>query len=184
MTAAAGIAARAAMLATVTLLGCRHQPPAPEEPKREPSPPVDPNIITDTASAGALVLTLQLPRGELTVGETLDMTLIAHNVTRGPIWLTAPRHTHWVLRVWRHTGLAWEEVKRYPPTPMNVQLPWILGGQKTRTFHARIPVEPDWPTAETLRITAELGGEPGVVPKLSVTVNAAPPRGESEKADR
>lgn len=183
MTAPAAIAARAAMLAAVALIGCRRPPPL-QEPTRVEPPAVDPNVVTHTASTYALELTLQLPRGELTVGQTVDMTLIARNVTLEPIWLTAPQQTHWILRVWRHTGLAWEEVKRYPPTPMNVQLPWILGGRKTRTFHARIPVEPDWPTAETLRITAELAGEGDVVPQLSVTVRPAPPRGEPEKADR
>ena len=182
---AAHAAARAAMLAALALLGCRHHPPpAPEGPKREEPIPVDPSIITDTASIGALELTLQLPRDEFTVGETIDMTLTAHNTTRGPIWLTAPQHTHWVLGVWRKTRGVWEEVKRYPATPMNRQLPWILGGAKTRAFHARIPVEPDWPTAEALRITAELGGEPRAVPKLTVIVRPAPPRGESKKADR
>jgi len=51
-----------------------------------------------------------------------------------------------------------------------VMKPWTLPAGDERSWTLRIPVEPDWPTAEALRITGELNGRPEVSPVVCIEV--------------
>jgi len=134
-----------------------------------------PQPAQNTATAGQLALTIHVPKRDFARSEKLPVVIVARNLGKKTLQITAPTNTPCLLRVWRHTGLAWEHVRRYPPAEMRTQLPWKLQGRSSRTFNRTIIVEPDWPTGEILRLTAELNGLPEIVPGVNIRIR---PRGE------
>ena len=162
-------AAAAIALAIVpTASGCR-PPQKPRVAGRGPSP------AANTVSAGQLTLTIHVPKRDFALGEEVPVTVVARNLAKKPVRFTAPTNTICLLRIWRHNGLAWEHVKRYPPAEMRTQLPWKLDAQSSRTINRRVVVEPDWPTGEVLRLTAELNGRGKLAPGVSIRIR---PRAE------
>ena len=67
--------------------------------------------------------------------------------------------------------MHWEEVKRYPQAETTTMNPWTLEANSHRTFEMQLTVQPDWPTGEPLRMTAELNGRKDVSPSLTLTVH-------------
>ena len=163
------VAAVAVMLSLLpaTLSGCPQRPEEPSSGQRAARA-----HLQETAQAGGLAVALALPKRVFTIGETATVTITARNLTDKPIRIVAPTRTYCVVGVLRHTGLTWEQVKEYPPSAMRIQTPWVLPAGGRRTFRQSIPVEPDWPTALALRMTARLNGTAG--PVCTMTVRAQP----------
>ncbi|MCK4602249.1 MAG: hypothetical protein KAU28_07270 [Phycisphaerae bacterium] len=129
---------------------------------------------TFTAESRGLAVTIELPKRDFLVGEQFTVTLTARNKTSQPIRIEARNSSPYILRLWRHTGTAWDQAKEYPEVALAVMSPWTLRGGARRTFIARLTVEPDWPTGELLRLSGELNGRPDAAPGVAVSVRRAP----------
>jgi len=124
--------------------------------------------------ADGLSVTLEAPRRALRMGETLRLEVTVRNTTRRTIEIAARSGAPVYARLSRHTGLFWEQFKSYPAAATMVMTPWTLDRGRERRFILTLPVEPDWPAGERLRITAEVNGRPA--PQPSITVRVIPPQ--------
>jgi len=123
---------------------------------------------------GDLDVRIELPRRHYLVGETMDVTVTAHNHGDQPVFVPAGSGAKVLVRVYCHAGTGWELAKRYPQAATMVISPWSLApGETAGPFVLKVPVEPDWPTHEILRVTGELNGLPDVAPGVAVTVATA-----------
>ncbi len=123
------------------------------------SRPGGPDVAT--ASAGELSLTVQAERRVLRTGERLAVDVTVANRGSGPVEIVSPNAARLLATVWAkydETGSTWEKVKTYPQAAAMVVTPWTLrpGESFRRTMH--LPVEPDWPGEERLRLTVTVNG--------------------------
>lgn len=132
----------------------------------------------NTVKTDGLEVSLDVPKRNFKPGETFRVKLTARNTTKDPMRILATTGAPVYVRIWRHTGLGWEEVKRYPRAATMVMSPWTLEPHSVRSFVMQLTVEPDWPTAEALRITAELNGRREAAPGVTIEVfTTVQPRG-------
>jgi hypothetical protein len=135
--------------------------------------PANPGPDAAVAANKGLELILELPGRNFTAGQTMAVTVTARNVGDSPIVMQttgAPVY----IRVYRHTTIGWDEVKRYPQNEIMVAGKWTLEPISQRVFNMNIPVEADWPTGEPLRIAAQLNGRGDVKPAVVVRVKSKP----------
>lgn len=125
----------------------------------------------NTVEVDGLSVSVEIPKRNFNTGETFVATVTAENRTKMPIEIIARTGAPVYLRLWRHTGLTWQEVKRYPEAATMVMSPWTLAPGDRRVFVRQLLVEPDWPTAELLRLTAELNGRDEVAPALVIEIH-------------
>jgi len=145
------------LLAAVVLGGCAN-------PKAvDLSPP-------NSVEIDGLKVTIKVPKRSFVTGEQFRVLITACNTTRHPIRIPAAGGAPVYVRIWRHTGLSWEEVKRYPEAATTIMTPWTLPAGQKWTRIMNLTVEPDWPTGELLRVTAELNGREDASPALTVEV--------------
>lgn len=131
---------------------------------------VGPQPIGNTVEIDGLAVTVEVPKRQLQVGQQFRVLVTVENRTKEAMRIPAASGAPYYIRIWRHTGLAWEEVKRYPEAVTMIMSPWTLEGKSTRTFAPILTVAPDWPTNELLRITAELNGREQASPGVNVEV--------------
>jgi len=123
-----------------------------------PPPPAEPEGIAVQKVAGGLALELRLPRRSFVRGEIIPVTIIARNLTEEDMLIKAESGALVYLTLWRHTSLAWEQLKRFPETAVMVASPWTLKAEGAYEYTMNLEVTPDWPTAEPLKISAHLNG--------------------------
>lgn len=135
------------------------------------------SVLRNSVEADGLVVSIELPKRSFTVGERSEVVVTATNTTGKAMTIFASSGAPVYLHIWRHTGLSWEKVKRYPRTATMVMTPWRIEGRGERRFVMPLTVEPDWPTGEILKISAELNGRPEASPQLTfqVTISALTP---------
>lgn len=131
----------------------------------EPSGPLDNTVVVDNLSA-----TLNVDKVHASVGESFAVSLTVRNTGQEPIRINAPTGAKMLVTVWRYTPIGWERVKQYPESVIQVVSPWTLEPGQTRTFEMIVPVTPDWPQLESLRLTAEPNGRMDVRPAVMVDV--------------
>lgn len=125
----------------------------------------------NTMQKGGLEVRLQLAERHYLVGDQVKVTVEARNTGGEPIRIPADTGARVLVKVYQHTGTGWEQVKRYPQAATMVMSPWTLEpGAAAGPFELVVPVEPDWPTNEILRLTAELNGRPDVAPGVAITI--------------
>ncbi|MCD4699075.1 MAG: hypothetical protein K8R91_00680 [Phycisphaerae bacterium] len=123
-----------------------------------------PDEITWRAQADdGLVVTADVPRHNYVRGDTVDINVKVCNTSGRDIAIPADSGALVYATLWRRTTIGFEQVKRYPQTAVMVAAPWILSGRKTYKCTLNLPVEPDWPTSEPLKLTVELNGRDDVV---------------------
>lgn len=158
---------------TLTILpGC----PCGQEGARRGALSAPPSL---TVVSRGLSVGITISRRTLAVGETMEVLVVAKNVTRAPIEIHAPTSVPALVKVWRYTGVGWDEVKRYPENNMLITRTWCLPPGGSREFAFRLPVEPDWPLGELLRVSGELNGRPDAIPSVTFDVT-----GKSVLADK
>jgi hypothetical protein len=123
--------------------------------------------------AGGLVMSLEVPGTSYAVGGQMPVTIIARNTAKEPVRITANSTDLAQVRIYQHTPAGWDLIKQYPQAAISVMSPWTLGPQQERVWHMSIPVEPDWPTGEPLRVAALLNGRTDVSPSVIVNVSTA-----------
>ncbi len=132
---------------------------------QEPAPlPAAPAGVANSASNQGLTVELRAPTRQVVWGQTLTVEIVARNTTAEDIVIDADTGAEVYLRLWRLTTGGWEQVKRYPATPVMVAWRWTLPPGGSRSFQRVLQVERDWPTGEALRLTVELNGRPDVAP--------------------
>jgi len=163
------------LLALGSPTGCR---------KVELDTPLRSSVQTD-----GLSVSIEIPKRVLDLGEDLQVIVAAANVTGRPIRIIADTRALVYVKIWRHTGLDWEEVKRYPQAATMVMTPWSIEGGSERRFVMLLTVEPDWPTGEVLAMTGELNGWEQAIPQVKLEVAPpsravpSPPAGETQVPD-
>lgn len=136
------------------------------------------DLSSESAEAGGLAVRIEAPKTTFLRGEEFKVAVVARNTTQKPMRIDAVTGAPVYLRIWRYTGLGWEQVKRYPQVATMVMNPWTLEPRSERRFELNLVVEPDWPTNEALRLTAELNGRGDVVPGILIAVVPRAPTAE------
>lgn len=128
----------------------------------------------NTAEIDGLAVSLEAPKRTFDPGETFTVTVIAQNRTERAMRIVATSGALVYVRIWRHTGLGWEEVKRYPQAATTALTPWTLKSNSARGFALQLTAQPDWPTGEPLRLTGELNGRAEASPGVTIEVAPTP----------
>jgi hypothetical protein len=157
-----------ALLLVTILAGCSVEPgaggPAAAAPDR-------------ARSKDGLELSLSIPKARLRPGQHAEATVTAVNRSRQPITIPAASNAPVYLRLWRYTGYSWEQFKQLPEASALLMKPWRLEPGQKKDFPVAFEVTLDWPTAERLRMTAELNGRPDVRPDVLLKVEPQAPAG-------
>ncbi len=141
-------------------------------PEPQPVDPGEPQM----AEADGLQLKLEVSDHEVAVGDKLKVTLTAVNTHDEPINITSRTGALMLVHIWRETWAGWTTVKKYPEAATMAIVPWTLEAGEQREFDMDLTVGRDWPTAETIRLSAKLNGRPDVRP--TVEIDVAPRDGE------
>jgi len=128
---------------------------------------------TNAVESGGLAVSIRLSKEAFTVGEKVSVLLKAYNLTNRPISIEAASGALVFVKIWRHTGLGWEQLKCYPQSAVMALNPWTLAPRSERNFSLQLTVEPDWPVGELVRITGELNGWPDASAGVIIEVSAA-----------
>jgi hypothetical protein len=128
------------------------------------------SAVERSVACGGLSVGIGLPARTFKVGEVFTVKVVAENTSKKPIRITAPTNTPVVVRIWRNTGAAWDEVLRFPKNDMMVTRVWTLAPGATREFSLRLRVEPTWPVGELLRLSGNLHGRPDVMSDVTFDV--------------
>ncbi|MDY6913889.1 MAG: hypothetical protein SVT52_05480 [Planctomycetota bacterium] len=140
----------------------------------QPGGSVDVRAIKEVVADG-LSVRIEIPKRDFTVGDEFIVKLTARNTTSRPIKIDARTGTPVYVRLRRHTGVGWEEIKTYPQADVMAVNPWTLKARAERNFLVRLKVEPDWPTGEVLELTGELNSRPEAAPGVTITARLLPP---------
>lgn len=116
--------------------------------------------LNPTETYEGLQYTIATSTQRPSIGQTIDVTLTATNISDQPITIPAEGRAPAYIYVCRYNGASWETSEKYPQAQVVLMNPWQIEPGQTKTFVLTIPVEPDWPTAETLMIVGELNGLP------------------------
>ncbi len=149
-------------LAALLLAGCNGMNDDDAEPMPAPN--------RDTVSSEQFEVTMTVGDQTVLAGEDIKVVLSITNKTEQPVEITANTGALTYVRVWRDTAVGWEQLRRYPQVTTMMMQPWTLGPGKTRTNVMRIPVEPNWPVAEPVRITGEWNGAADLRPAVTIHV--------------
>ena len=104
----------------------------------------------NTVEHGGLSVQLELAKRDFMIGEQFRVDVTASNNTSEPMGIVARSGAPVYVRIWRFTGMAWDEVKTYPEASIMVMRPWTLPAGEDWKFSMLLSVEPDWPTGEVL----------------------------------
>ncbi len=74
------------------------------------------------------------------------------------------------IQLLRRSETGWTAIKTYPASAAMVLREWTLPAGQSRTFETRLPVEPDWPTYENLRLCVRLTGRARLAPFVHIEV--------------
>ena len=123
--------------------------------------PVAPTVVPrhgGTAQADGLELSVALSAASVKAGDKITVTVTARNVSDSPITIHADNSAPIWVRVWHETPMGWDVVRTYPRSVAKVQSSVKLAPGEARPFTMTLPVEPEWPTNERIRISGELNG--------------------------
>jgi hypothetical protein len=134
-----------------------------------PQQKVDPSLIGQTR-IGDLQVTMELPQKFWMVGERAEVTVTIENLSRKPIEIVGDSNAPVQLTLMRKQGISWRVIKQYPQTVSRVMKRWTLAPQSSRKITIEVPVEPDWPAAEPLQLSAEVNGLHGPAPIVMLEV--------------
>lgn len=126
--------------------------------------------ISNTVKGKGLDVSIRLPKRSWKTGETMALEVIAVNTTVSPVEIHSPTGAPVLVRILKRSGMSYEQVHVYPGSATANILNWTLPARGTRSFKLMVPIEPDWPVAEVLYISAELNGYPNYNPSLAVIV--------------
>ena len=115
---------------------------------------------TVAIESDSLVTTFNIPSSTLTAGQTVDAVVTVRNTGWKSITVTPSSGASVYITLWKNTGLGWTQIKTYPRSAEMVMKPWVLKWRSSREFRISVPVEPDWPVGEQIKLAAEVNGLP------------------------
>lgn len=130
----------------------------------------DSQAISNSVKGKGLNVSIRLAKRGWKAGETMALEVRAVNTTGSPVEIHSPTGAPVLVRIMRRSMMSYEQVRVYPGSATANILNWTLPAHGTRTFKLMVPVEPDWPVAEVLYVSAELNGYPKYNPSLAVIV--------------
>jgi len=130
----------------------------------------DSRTLTNVVKGKGLDVSIRLPKRQWKVGETMAIQVKAVNMTNAPVEIHSPTGAPVLIRIMRQSRMSYEQVRVYPGSATANILNWTLPARGERTFELMVPVEPDWPVAEVLYVSAELNGYPRYNPSLAIIV--------------
>jgi len=105
------------------------------------------------------------------IGETIRVTVAARNHGYKPIPIESETAAPVIATLWRYDAAkGWIRVKEFPTAARRQHASWVLRSRKAEPFHLDLPVDPDWPVLETLKLSAELNGRPDARPHVFIYV--------------
>jgi hypothetical protein len=124
-----------------------------------------------TVTRESLQVSISADRYTVKVGEQVHVTVTARNLSRTPIQIESATAAPVIVTLWRYDrAKGWVRVRQFPTAPLRRHSRWELGKKEQRTFRIDLPVEPDWPSLTTLKLSAELNGRPDARPHVFVYV--------------
>jgi len=117
-----------------------------------------------------MTISVSLPKRDWQIGEAIPVEATAVNNTGSAIDVVSPSGAPILVRVMRPSKGSFEQVRLYPSSATSNIINWTLPAHGSRTYKLMVPVEPDWPVAEPLRLSAELNGYPKYSPGVTITV--------------
>ncbi len=126
--------------------------------------------IANTVNSKGLSVSIRLPKRSWKTGETMAIEIQAVNTSGSPVEICSPTGAPVFVRIMKRSKTSYEQVHVYPGSATANILNWTLPARDTRTFKLMVPIEPDWPVAEMLYVSAELNGYPKYNPSLAVIV--------------
>lgn len=118
----------------------------------------------------AMNVSISLPKRQWKVGETMAVEVVAVNTTGSPVDIASPTGAPVLVRIMKPSRMSFEQIHVYPTASTSNILNWTLPARGSRTFKLMVPVEPDWPVAEVLYVSAEINGYPQHNPSVAITV--------------
>ncbi len=137
--------------------------------KTETHPPLA-GELTDVAVTGELSIEIRVFKKIFRPGETAKVFITARNNGSEPIEINATSAAPVFVQVERFTDAHWARVARYPQAAAMVMSPWTLKPGASRQWEMPIPVEPDWPAAEPLKLKAWLNGRADTTAAVEIEV--------------
>jgi hypothetical protein len=130
--------------------------------------------LTPAHAVGGVTVDLSVSSPQPTVGEALEVLVVATNTTDQVIRIVSPDSGMVILCLWRKTEPGWTEYLHFPETVLMALHPWALEPGQAREFKMSLPVDHRWPPNETLRLTAELNGHIAESRPVDLRVAPAP----------
>lgn len=118
-------------------------------------PPGDgPSVV----HAGSLAAHMRVPAETVRHGQVIGVSITTWNLGKNPV--TMPRTVSDVYRVEvaRHDGMGWVTFRTYPATEAILLRRLTLEPDSRREDSVSVPVEPDWPAGEVVRLQAVMNG--------------------------
>ena len=128
-----------------------------------------------------LVLKMSVPQRNYARGQSVPVTLVAENTTSADISIRADSGALVSVSLWRQGEAGWQHVKTFPSAAVMIPTTWILPAGKARTFTMDLPVTPDWPLAEYLRLEGRLNGRPCAAPAVMIQAWNTPEQCQREE---
>jgi len=125
---------------------------------------------TNSMTLAGLKVSLTVPDREFAPGERFEAAVTVENVSDRTVTLAADSAAPVYVRLWRHPAIGWDEIRQYPWTPGLQGAARSLPPGYSQTHTMELTVEPNWPTNEFLRLTAEANGMPQLMPGVSIMV--------------
>ena len=111
---------------------------------------------------GPITVGLKLPRHEFRRGDEFTVKVVTVNTSDEALTLRRYGEPKYFIQIARNEGLGWETVKTYPTGAADLLREWSIPAGHADVYQTTLIVEPDWPTGETLRISAEMNRHPEV----------------------
>jgi hypothetical protein len=147
--------------------------PACDDAQPDAGGPVAPAVDdedTSLAEADRFYLVLDLPKTQYKPGESLNATVMAVNHRDEPVNIQATSSALCKLSLWRPESTQWNRFKTFPEMAAAVMTDWTLEPGQRRSFTFNVPIKPDWPTHELIRVKAQLNGMPELTPHVDIEI--------------
>jgi len=106
----------------------------------------------------AVTVSLTSTSSHLTTGQAIDAMVTITNLTDRPVRIDSPTSVRLYVYIWRYTEAGWTKILRYPQSELHVVTPWGIAPDASVGMTLPLVIEPNWPTYETLRLTAAVNG--------------------------
>jgi hypothetical protein len=136
--------------------------------KPAPMSPIETNCV----ECESMSVTIELPKRRFSVGENINLRIIARNTGDQNIAFTSDTTALYKVTIFRMTALGWRWVNQYPQAAMKVEKKWTLQSGQTVKYNQVIPVGRDWPMDEALKMVVELEGGPELKCPMIISATA------------